>query len=120
VTPYAISKAAGEHYCKFYNARVVRLCNIHGDGGHGVIDRFREQETLEIAGDGSQTRTYAPVEKAVAALIEAAEGRGGSLTILPGRDMSVNDVANRYFREKPRRYVPRLDTDIEDGRQLCR
>ena len=99
-------------------ARIVRLCNIYGKGGHGVFQRFEKADTLEIAGAGDQVRTYAPVEDAVAALIEAPASPQGSLTILHGEDLTVLQVADR-FPDKPRKQVTRAMHDIQDGRQIC-
>lgn len=117
-TPYAISKLTCEHLCKVYGARVVRLCNIFGEGGHGVINKFKAAEVLEIAGIGDQVRTYAPVEDAVMALIEAPNNPKGSVEILHGIDKTVLDIADQ-FPDKARRRVPRELTDILDGRQIC-
>ena len=112
LTPYAISKRAGEDYALMYGAAVVRFCNLYGPGGHGVIDIFRESERIEIRGDGNQIRTYAPVEDAVSALIWAKPG----LHILPGKDMTVNEVAD-MFPGKTIDHVPANAADILDGRQ---
>lgn len=114
VTPYGISKLAGEHYARHYGAAIVRFCNLFGDGGHSVIDRFGADKVLTIRGDGEQLRTYAPVEHAVKALMAA---RPGTTTILPGQDMTVNEVAARYPL-KPARRVEANPLDIVDGRQV--
>lgn len=112
VTPYGISKLTGEHYARLYGAAVVRFCNLYGDGGHSVIDRFREAETLEIRGTGEQIRTYAPVEDAVSELLSVGPGE---TRVLQGRDMSVNDVAAMF--DKPVRRVPASALDLLDARQ---
>lgn len=111
-TPYGISKLAGEKYCRMYGAGVVRFCNLFGEGGHSVIDRFREGRGV-IRGSGSQVRTYAPVEAAVDALLSV---KPGELVVLPGKDMTVNDVAAMYAGEHPREPAGALD--MEDGRQV--
>jgi dTDP-glucose 4,6-dehydratase/UDP-glucose 4-epimerase len=116
---YAISKMACEYYCALYGARIVRLCNIYGEGGHGVMEKFAAADVLTIAGDGEQIRTFAPVDAAVAALVAAPTGEPGSMTILEGEDMTVNEVASRYFPDKPITFIERQLTDIEDGRQIC-
>lgn len=113
VTPYAISKRACEEYVRMYGAASVRFCNLYGEGGHSVIDRFRHGDCMEIRGTGTQRRTYAPVEDAVAALMDA---NPGVLTILPGKDMTVNDVAAMY-QGKRIVHVPALQTDLIEGRQ---
>jgi nucleoside-diphosphate-sugar epimerase len=113
ITPYAISKRTAEDYCRLYGAAIVRLCNIYGEGGHGVRDIFAREETLTIRGEGNQRRSYAPVEKAVELLIAAEPG---SLTRLHGDIMTVVDVADLY-PSKPRRFEPATSTDIIDGIQ---
>lgn len=112
VTPYGISKLAAERYCRMYGAAVVRFCNLFGAGGHSVIDRFREGRGV-IRGTGEQIRTYAPVEDAVSALLTA---RPGEVVVLPGRDMTVNDVAAMYPGDHPRE--PASALDMADGRQV--
>lgn len=113
VTPYAISKRAGEDYARIYGAAVVRFCNLHGPGGHGVFECFAAADVMVIRGDGNQLRTYAPVSLAVSALIAAMPG---DLNILPGVDMTVRDIAAMH-PTKPVAYVPAVQTDIRDGRQ---
>jgi nucleoside-diphosphate-sugar epimerase len=119
-TGYAVSKLAGEHYCRLYGGHIVRLCNIYGTGGHGVFEHFEKDEVLIIAGDGNQLRTYAPVREAVRMLQEAPTYSPGSLNILQGEDLSVNEIASKYYGEKAVEFVERHPNDIEDGRQQCR
>ncbi len=114
VTPYAISKKAAEDYARLFGAGIVRFCNLWGDGGHSVIDVFDRAEVLDIRGSGEQLRTYAPVHKAVEALLYA---RPGQLVILPGVDGTVNYIAT-MFPWKQRVYSPALASDLLDGRQL--
>jgi len=113
VTPYAISKLAGEHYTRLYGGRIVRLCNIHGPGGHGVFEAFLEADTLRIAGSGTQSRTYAPVTRAVNALVYSTE----PLHILWGEDLTVNQIAD-LWPDKPREFVPQSVNDLEVGVQV--
>ena len=117
-TPYAISKLTGEHLCTMAGAYVVRLCNIFGPGGHGVFEKFEQQDVLEVAGLGDQVRTYAHVRDAVDALIGIIDARVGYTKILRGIDMTVNEIVQTRFKDKPYKRVPRAPTDIIDGRQL--
>ncbi len=114
VTPYAISKRAGEEYVKTYGGAVVRFCNLYGPGGHSAMDRFREDEVISIRGDGSQLRTYAHIHAAVYYLVTA---KPGSFRILPGAEMTVAQIAD-LFPDKRRKYLPNKLTDIKDGRQI--
>jgi UDP-glucose 4-epimerase len=112
VTPYGISKLAAEKYCRMYGAAVVRFCNLFGDGGHSVIDRFRAG-CGTIRGDGNQLRTYAPVEDAVEALLSV---KPGEVRVLAGADISVRIVAAMYPGDHPKETASPLD--MADGRQV--
>lgn len=85
VSPYGASKLAGEAYCSAYcrtfgiETIVLRFGNVYGPGsGHknSVIAKFIKQamngETLEIYGDGSQTRDFIYIYDLVAAIYKAA------------------------------------------------
>lgn len=114
LTPYAISKLAGEMYARSCGAAIVRLCNVFGAGGHGVFEKFREAETLKIYGDGNQVRTYTHVANAVDYLMKAG---AGTTTIVPGTDMTVNQIAAQF--SKPREYLPARAGEVFDGRQVA-
>ena len=71
VSPYGASKLAGEAYCSAYfrsygvNTVALRFGNVYGPGSthkSSVVAKFIRQamngETLEIYGDGSQTRDF--------------------------------------------------------------
>lgn len=115
VVPYAISKRAAEAYVQSVGGAVVRFCNIWGDGGHSVFESFASADELTIYGTGEQRRTFAPVDCAVTALLNA---RAGKIHVLPGDDLSVNEIASR-FPHKPRRYLPGRVNDLIDARQVA-
>ncbi len=80
-SPYSVSKLAGENYCyAFYETyfvpvTVVRYSNIYGPRQNpsnpycGVISRFiqnaEEGKSLQVHGDGHQTRDFTYVDDAV-------------------------------------------------------
>jgi nucleoside-diphosphate-sugar epimerase len=86
-SPYSVSKLAGENYCySFYEtfyvpATVVRYSNIYGpkqDPGNpycGVISKFilaiENGQTVQIHGDGLQTRDFTYVDDAVSGTLSA-------------------------------------------------
>lgn len=114
--PYAISKAAAENYAMIYGAAIVRFCNLHGPGGHSVIDKFEAADNeIVIYGDGEQVRTYAPVSAAIDALIEI---KPGEFTVLGGEDLSVNEIASRFAPQKQILKGAKHKYDITDGRQI--
>lgn len=117
VTPYAISKRAAEDYARMHGAAVVRFCNLYGEGGHSVIDKFRDtpkEGTLTVFGDGHQIRTYAPVEAAVKALLEVAPGE---LTLLPGQNKTVNEIAFEHAMDKKIVYAAAREYDPKEAVQ---
>jgi len=114
VSPYAISKKAGEDYARYFGAAVVRFCNLFGPGGHSAIDKFREAERIRIYGSGEQVRTYAEVAEAVAALLAA---KPGEITILYGKTMTVNGIAG-MFPEKPIERLPARPLDLQSAPQV--
>lgn len=117
LTPYAVSKLAGEHYClAFYEsyglpAAVVRYSNVYGPYQRpenpycGVVSKFliaaNAGQTLCIHGDGGQTRDYTFVEDAVDATLLAAthpRAEGEAFNVGTGVETSVNDLAEAIGR----------------------
>ena len=111
ISPYAVSKLAGEHYCRAFSELygfetvVLRLFNVFGPGQSptsqysAVIPRFIEQirrgERPVIYGDGTQTRDFTYVDNVVAAILAAttASGVSGqSYNIAAGNRVSVLDL----------------------------
>jgi len=91
-SPYAVSKLAGEHYCRVawrvYGLSTVclRYFNVFGprqepDSPYAaVIPRFlsfmKKGEPLPVYGDGKQTRDFVPISSVVWANLQAAEREG--------------------------------------------
>ncbi|MDX8366087.1 NAD-dependent epimerase/dehydratase family protein [Cytobacillus sp. IB215665] len=76
-SPYGMSKLMGESYCQFWsgnygiNTLCLRFSNVYGpkqnnDGEGGVVSIFLNKlinkQTIEVFGDGSQTRDFIYVE----------------------------------------------------------
>jgi UDP-glucose 4-epimerase len=87
LSPYAVSKLAGEEYLAAWNRLhgtshvICRLANVYGprqvatlEGGVIAIflDRLRDGQETVIFGDGAQTRDFVYVGDVVAALLAAA------------------------------------------------
>ncbi len=81
VSPYGASKLAGEGYCSAYyrafgiETVALRFGNVYGPGsGHknSVVAKFIQQamrgETLEIYGDGRQTRDFIYIDDLIRAI----------------------------------------------------
>ena len=112
LTPYAVSKLAGEHYCfAFYESygtpvSAVRYSNIYGPGQRpdnpycGVVSKFFASamagEPMPIHGDGGQTRDFTYVDDAVDATLLCAvtpRAEGEVFNVGSGTETPVNDLA---------------------------
>lgn len=94
VSPYGASKLAGEAYCSAYHKSfgvdtvALRFGNVYGPGSShksSVVAKFVRQalngETLEIYGNGAQTRDFIYTEDLVKAIYKASikKGVGGEI-----------------------------------------
>jgi len=112
LSPYSVSKYAGEHYCKaFYesyglSSAVVRYSNVYGTAQRpdnpycGVVSKFFESamkgEPLKIHGDGEQTRDFTYIDDTVEATILAGispKADGQVYNVGTGREVTVNQLA---------------------------
>ncbi|MGH3088842.1 MAG: NAD-dependent epimerase/dehydratase family protein [Rubrobacteraceae bacterium] len=109
-SPYGASKLAGEAYCSAYfrtfevETVALRFGNVYGPlSGHKnsavakFIRRAMNGETLEIYGDGSQTRDFIYIGDLVRAIHLAAttEGVGGEVfQIATNAETSVNEMVD--------------------------
>jgi len=107
-SPYGASKLAGEGYCSAYyhcfgvETVALRFGNVYGEGsGHkqSVIAKFIRQalrgETLELYGDGTQTRDFIHISDLVEAILRAARvaGIGGEVfQIATARETTVREL----------------------------
>lgn len=110
VSPYGASKLAGEGYCSSYYRTFgietisLRFGNVYGPGsGHknSVIAKFIKQaiegKTLEIYGDGNQTRDFIYIDDLIQAirLSAAVEGIGGNVfQIATNHETAVREMTN--------------------------
>jgi len=107
LSPYAISKLAGEEYIAGWNRLhgtshvVLRLANVYGprqipelEGGVVAIflDRLARGETCQIFGDGAQVRDFVHVSDVAAAFLRAAETGTGTYNVGTGVATSVLDL----------------------------
>lgn len=124
LSPYAVSKYAGEQLCMIYanlyqlETVSLRYFNIYGDrepssGPYAtVISKFIEQhkagDFLTIVGDGEQRRDFTNVKDAVEANIAAMNFSstlyGEIFNIGTGRNFSVNELAQMISTKY--RYLP--------------
>lgn len=112
ISPYAVSKLAGEYYCKVFTKVYglptisLRFFNVFGPKQDpsseyaAVIPKFidmsRKGKPLTIYGDGNQTRDFTYVLDVVQACLKAAvaKGCGGMVfNVARGEAISLNDLA---------------------------
>lgn len=113
LTPYAVSKYAGEGYCmafsESYNlpVTVLRLSNVYGPYQSpsnpycGVVAKFMDAaskgEAINIHGDGLSTRDFTYVEDVVTALLLVGthpRAVGEVFNVATGIETSVVELAN--------------------------
>lgn len=111
VSPYGASKLAGEGYCSAYNRTfgidtvMLRFGNVYGPGSihkSSVVAKFIRRalagETLEIYGDGTQTRDFVYIDDLIDAAMLAATvgGIGGeAFQIASSRETTVGEMVER-------------------------
>ena len=108
LSPYGISKLAGEHYLYYYfrtyglQSSILRYGNVYGPrqdpfGEAGVVAIFTlkllQNEQPIITGNGKQTRDYLCVEDVVEANMAVLNGGlNGTFNVGTGRETSVNQL----------------------------
>jgi len=111
LSPYAVSKLAGEHYCRVYarvfgvEAVILRYFNVFGPRQDptsqyaAVIPRFitaaLDDRPATVYGDGEQSRDFCFIDNVVQANLRAADADGASgkvFNIACGTGTSLNRV----------------------------
>ncbi len=125
-SPYAVSKLAGEHYCRVYaelfglETVALRYFNVFGprqrpDSAYAAviplfIDALRKGEAPVVHGDGRQSRDFSYIDDAVAATIAAASVpgercAGRAYNVAPGETHSlleILEILGRLLDVEPR------------------
>lgn len=112
-SPYGASKLAGEGYCSAYKGSfgidtvALRFGNVYGPGSvhkSSVVAKFIRQalngETLEIYGDGAQTRDFIFIDDLTRAITLAAteQGIGGeTFQIASNRETTVGEMTRELI-----------------------
>lgn len=111
LSPYAVSKLAGEHYCKIFhsiyslNTVILRLFNVFGPRQNpeseysAVIPKFvlslLKEQPITIYGDGAQSRDFIYVENVIDGILSACRARrvaGERINIAGGQRTSLNTL----------------------------
>ena len=117
LSPYAVSKLAGENYCiAFYESynvptSIIRYSNVYGINQDpqnpycGVISKFFNcainNKPIKIHGDGEQTRDFTYVKDAADATIEALinpKSVGNIFNTGSGNEISINSLAKKIIK----------------------
>lgn len=112
LTPYAVSKAAGEAYVTLFNtlgrvkATILRYTNIYGSGQSpdnpycGVVSKFIRAigtgKQVTIHGDGTQIRDFTYIDDAVEATLRAMTCEfavGKTINIGSSEGTNINELA---------------------------
>ncbi|MFQ5356746.1 MAG: NAD-dependent epimerase/dehydratase family protein, partial [Mariprofundaceae bacterium] len=133
VSPYGASKLAGEGYCSAYyrsfgvETVALRFGNVYGPGsGHkaSVVAKFIKQamngETLEIYGDGKQTRDFIYIEDLTRAIQLAAtkENVGGEVfQIATNKETTVSEMLGELAKVMKDAGMPDVEVIYGEKRQ---
>ena len=113
VSPYGASKLAGEGYCSAYNKSfgidtvILRFGNVYGPRSlhkSSVVAKFIRQaldgETLEVYGDGTQTRDFIYIDDLIDALILSShiDNIGGeAFQIASGKETTIGEMTDNLI-----------------------
>ena len=110
VSPYGTSKLAGEAYCSSYfrtfgvKTISLRFGNVYGPlSKHksSVVAKFLKQafdgETLEIYGDGDQTRDFIYIDDLIQAIVLSVQSDAGGevFQIATFKETTVNEITEK-------------------------
>ena len=131
-SPYGASKLSGEGYCSAYyhcfgvETVTLRFGNVYGEGsGHkqSVVAKFIKEalqgETLELYGDGTQTRDFIHISDLIAAIERAASvpGIGGeTFQIATAHETTVREMTNTLIAALEAEGVTRPETCFGEKR----
>ena len=129
VSPYGASKLAGEGYCSAYHKSfdlqtvILRFGNVYGPGSlhkSSIVAKFIRQainkETLEIYGDGTQTRDFIYIDDLIKALSLAVikENIGGeTFQIASNQETTVGEITNTLVQILQENGI--LDINVTNG-----
>lgn len=107
ISPYGVSKLGAETYCRLYHTLhrlhtvVFRFSSVYGFGRaptsiNLIIAKALRSETIQITGDGSQTRDFTYVTDIAEALVMSAEKKfpSGVYDTGTGVATSINELVH--------------------------
>ena len=134
VSPYGMTKLAGEHLCFLYGRNfkfpvvAVRYFTVYGPRQRPdmafsrFINGFLEGTPLTVYGDGEQTRDFTFIDDAVEGTLQAAlhKDDGETFNLGGGSRVTVNQVLSMLERilERPAT-IARKQSEAGDARHTC-
>lgn len=130
-SPYGVSKLAAEHLCKLYTKNFgtptvsLRYFTVYGPrqrpdmAFHKFFKAAINNKTIEIYGDGRQTRDFTYIDDAVDANLLAAKKGGSGEVYNIGGGTQINlkeviEIMSKITGKKiPVEFCPRADGDVE-------
>ena len=126
LSPYAVSKLAGEHYARVYtelfglSTLSLRLFNVYGPGQRAdapyaqLVPRVLEDPVFTVDGDGTQSRDLVFVADVADAFLRALHRPEvtGVMNIGSGRAVTVLDVIAAARRTGPVEHGPGRAGDV--------
>lgn len=114
VSPYGLSKLCAEMYIKLLskNYVILKLPNVYGDGGHGVVEKFDKDRILKVYGDCQ--RDFVNIKDIVDALLKSKNWKQGTYYSGSGVPTKIKDLVKMF--NKPIRYLPQRKGDIKVSR----
>jgi UDP-glucose 4-epimerase len=115
LSPYAASKLAAEYYVKIMakDYVILRLANVIGGEKRepNVFQIFEKSDTLNIFGDGRQTRDFIHVND-VCRAVENSFDKTGIFNIGTGKSVTILSVAKMF--NKPIEFYPARAGEIKN------
>jgi UDP-glucose 4-epimerase len=139
ITPYGVSKLAGEHYCRVYHKTYdlstisLRYFNVYGprqayNPYSGVITIFANLLSKglrpRVHGDGTQTRDFIYVSDVVEAnllALRAKKGEGQAFNVGTGVPTTITRLARTLAEIARKKWIPPIydSARLGDVKQSC-
>lgn len=117
-SPYGLSKFVCEHYIEMLhdNYVILRFPNVYGEGSRSVVDKFLNEDTITIYGDGLTNRIYGHVDDVVEAVLKSLDWGVGLYKLGSNQVYSVLEIAQ--IIGKPITFAPARKGEITHSRSM--
>ena len=118
---YGLHKYLAESLCDG-NSFIVRLANVYGLNGNGVINVFikhvMQKEPITFFNDGTNTRDYVHISDVVKALLLGMKHQG-IFNIGSGEEVTLNEVVNIIEKETGLKAIKEFKKAENDVKRSC-